>query len=365
MDQKSHATGYATAPAPLGPWTKSPSNPLLKDPANLAATGSGHLFKSIDGNLFYIFQSWESPSSMLPRSLYLAPVQSAPDASLSINPSAIITPKISSDFPLAGKLTPRHSLDGPSPLLGIGFEKLDRDVFDPEKAYDKLAAIGIKYVRLQSGWQRTEKKKGSYDFAWLDSIVNNLIQRGLTPWLCLCYGNELHTPAAKKFFGAVGVPPIKTQAERDAWDAYVRATVSHFKDRIHLYEIWNEPDGDWCWKPRQNPYEYGEFAIATAKTIRATDPSAQIAAFGITSPGHLPFLAGSFDTGLAQHIDAVTYHYYTTNELAYPQTINAFRSLLHSYNPNLKIIQGESGAQSRPDGEGALRRLPWTPLRQA
>lgn len=38
--------------------------------------------------------------------------------------------------------------------LGIGFEKLDRAVFDPEKAYGPLAKIGVKYVRIQSGWQR-------------------------------------------------------------------------------------------------------------------------------------------------------------------------------------------------------------------
>ena len=47
-----------------------------------------------------------------------------------------------------------------SSRLGIGFEKLDRDAFDPEKAYDKLAAVGVKWVRIQSGWAKTEKIKG-------------------------------------------------------------------------------------------------------------------------------------------------------------------------------------------------------------
>ncbi|MBO5270924.1 MAG: glycoside hydrolase, partial [Clostridia bacterium] len=46
--------------------------------------------------------------------------------------------------------------------LGIGFEKLDRAVFDPEKAYDKIAAIGVKWARIQSGWARTEKTPGVY-----------------------------------------------------------------------------------------------------------------------------------------------------------------------------------------------------------
>ena len=58
--------------------------------------------------------------------------------------------------------------------VGIGFEKLDRAVFDPHKAYDKVAATGIKPIRIQSGWARPEKEKGVYDFAWLDDIVDNL-----------------------------------------------------------------------------------------------------------------------------------------------------------------------------------------------
>ena len=38
-----------------------------------------------------------------------------------------------------------------SSRMGIGFEKLDRGVFDPEKAYDKVAHIGVKKIRIQSG----------------------------------------------------------------------------------------------------------------------------------------------------------------------------------------------------------------------
>ena len=110
-----------------------------------------------------------------------------------------------------GHVTPKNAAQVRSSRLGIGFEKLDRDVFDPEKAYDKVAALGVKWVRIQSGWQRTEREKGVYSFAWLDSIVDQLIVRGLRPWICLCYGNGLYDENAAKIFGAVGVPPIFTQ----------------------------------------------------------------------------------------------------------------------------------------------------------
>ena len=39
----------------------------------------------------------------------------------------------------------------PFSRIGIGFEKLDRAVFDPNKAYDKVAKIGIKPIRTVEG----------------------------------------------------------------------------------------------------------------------------------------------------------------------------------------------------------------------
>ena len=45
-----------------------------------------------------------------------------------------------------GKIEPKSSKNVRTSRLGIGFEKLDRDIFDPEKAYDKVADLGVKWV---------------------------------------------------------------------------------------------------------------------------------------------------------------------------------------------------------------------------
>lgn len=247
--------------------------------------------------------------------------------------------------------------------LGVGFEKLDRAVFDPEKAYDKLGAVGAKWIRLQSGWQRTEREKGVYDFAWLDDIVNNLIARGMTPWICLCYGNELYNEEAKQYFGAVGVPPIFTEEQRTGWANYVTATVGHFKGRVTHYEIWNEPDNNFSWKHGPNTREVGEFNIATAKAIRAGDENAFI--IGGTISRDLAFLRGILDTGMGNYVDAITYHAYTLTEA---ERMNRYRTaccICRQYNPDLIVIQGEAGTQSSDEGHGALWHGWWTPEKQA
>ena len=263
----------------------------------------------------------------------------------------------------------------PASRLGIGFEKLDRDVFDPEKAYGPLAAIGVKKVRLQSGWMKTERQEGVYDFAWLDRIVDRLAADGMEPWLCLCYGNPLYTDHARLTFGAVGCPPIADGRQRGAWLRYVDATVRHFRGRIRLYEIWNEPDLGYSWKHRdgetpeetdwqRNAAEYGRFARDTARAIRQADPGSEVAALTLSRTGNLSYANGALAAGLAEEIDYVSFHIYSPDDRVRAAQIEALGRLARGYNPRIRLIQGESGAQSRSDGHGAMRGFAWTPEKQ-
>lgn len=264
-----------------------------------------------------------------------------------------------------GRLTPKPAAKVTSSRLGIGFEKLDRAVFDPEKAYDKLAAIGVKWVRIQSGWQRTERTKGVYDFAWLDGIVDQLLSRGLLPWVNLCYGNALYNEQAKTSFGAVGCPPIIDGEERAAWLRYVTALAVHLRGRVRHFEIWNEPDGNWSWKPNgANATELGEFTKETAKAIRAAVPEAYLIG-GVLYAHNATFLNEALQTGMGEHLNAVSFHAYTLSESDIYERVRAIRGLLDQYGLQLDIIQGESGAQSCPFGAGALRYADWTPYSQA
>ncbi len=247
--------------------------------------------------------------------------------------------------------------------LGIGFEKLDRDAFDPEKAYDKLGAIGVKWVRIQSGWQKTEKQKGVYDFEWLDRIVDNIIARGMTPWMCVCYGNALYGGMAEEVFGAVGCPPIHTDEQREAWHAYCRALAAHFRGRVDHMEIWNEPDGQWCWKHGVSATELGQFTIATAKALKEGNPDCYIIGGALCHVDVL-YLNEAFKTGMADWLDAISFHAYIFSDRMLKHNIAALRAIIRQYKPSLEIIQGESGCQSRPNGNGALKVGGWTPKKQ-
>ncbi len=263
-----------------------------------------------------------------------------------------------------GRLILRSGGEIQDSRLGLGLEKLDRDLYDPTPAYDYLAESGAKWIRLQSGWQRTEREEGVYDFSWLDAIVDALIARGLTPWLDLCYGNSLYTPGAREYFGAVGVPPIETQREQEAWARYVRATARHFAGRVNTYEIWNEPDGRHCWKHGVSGAEYGAFAARTARALHAVDPGI-CAVGGVLCHANLPYLREALEAGMGREINALSYHRYNPEESEIERDYYAMRALLDEYNPSIALFQGESGGQSSALGAGAMNGFAWTEEKQA
>ena len=262
-----------------------------------------------------------------------------------------------------GKITPKSSKDIKFSKIGIGFEKLDRDVFDPEKAYDALSKIGVKKARLQSGWQRTEKEKGVYDFEWLDRVVDSLIAIDIEPWICLCYGNQLYSEPARQWYGGVGVPPICTEEEKTAWDRYVRALVSRYVGKVHYYEVWNEPDGLWRQGFGNNAAEYAEFTRVTAKACRETDPTCEV--IGLALAFRRDFAEGFGEAGGFDHVDAVTFHMYNIDEETWLSKPAFIKEIMKKHGRgHIPLIQGEGGVQSRSDGHGAMYGASWTPLKQ-
>jgi hypothetical protein len=284
------------------------------------------------------------------------------------------------DFPnlqYLGQLKPRKSTEIASSRLGVGFECLDRDMWDPNQAWPVLADLGVKWARVQTGWAKTEKRPGVYDFAWLDAIVDKLLACGVHPWLSISYGNPVYTKTMNisppgispnyqgcNEFG-VGFPPIHTPKERQGWQNYVGALVRHFRDRVTHYEVWNEPDLLSFWKCQPKAAQYVDLVRLTAEPLRREQPDAKLIggsiAWGMTV-WSLKYLEDCFQAGLHDLVDIITYHgYKSVPERHSTQEIAAFTHLLRRYKPSLEYWQGEAGIQSfvpeKARGVGALSTM--------
>jgi hypothetical protein len=267
-----------------------------------------------------------------------------------------------------GKLPVRASSAIAASPLSIGFECLDRRLFDPEKTYPFMAKLGAKWARVQTGWSRCETVKGEFDFRWLDSIVDSLLHIGIQPWFNLGYGNQLYSPDSP-LESAVGWVPIRTPEQKQAWTRFTERISAHFRGRVRHWEIWNEPNITVFWKPTQpSAAGYAELVKLTAPAIRNANPDAVIVGGGLTGtyPDVLEYLDTALKNGIAEHVDRISYHRYRSNpDRGYAAEVRAARALLDLYKPGLALWQGESGAPSQPGGIGAMGTLKWTEERQA
>lgn len=261
-----------------------------------------------------------------------------------------------------GKLKTLKSTQITRSGLGVGFECLDRDMWDPQQAWPVLEALGVKWARVQTGWAKTEKTAGQYDFAWLDEIVDHLLERGVTPWLSLSYGNPVHTrtmPSRDPRWDdviecdatGVGFPPIHTEAERTAWQNYVRALVAHYRQRVQYYEVWNEPDLTAFWKCGPRAEEYADLVNLTAEPLREMQPDAKLIggaiAWGMTV-WSIKYLEELMQAGMHERVDIISYHgYKSIPERHSAQEIAAFRHVINRYKPDLEYWQGEAGCPSK------------------
>lgn len=264
-----------------------------------------------------------------------------------------------------GNVKPHTSTEISSSPLGVGFETLDRKLFDPSKCYKSLNKLGVKWARCQTGWNRCEIMKDKFDFRWLDEVVDNLLEAGIQPWFNVGYGNPLYTPGAIND-SAVGWIPENSDEAREGWKNFVHALAVHYKGRVAHYEIWNEPNVTPFWRPgKPTPEAYVAFIHRTATVLRAIIPDAVIIGGGF---GGFPtdFLKESLKLGLAQYVNKISFHpYMVIPEKNYQQQVMLWRELLSHHVPTPDLWQGECGCPSTDYSVGALNQFKWTESRQA
>ena len=210
---------------------------------------------------------------------------------------------------LLGKLKTKSSKEIEKTRVGIGFECYDRDLFTPEKCYDIAASTGAKPVRVQTGWARTEKEKGVYDFSWLDDMVDNLIKRGMEPWFNVGYGNPIYMNDVKNSTAVGCVPTLYGEECLIAWKSYIKALTEHFGDRITHFEIWNEPDISHFWYP-EKPSGKGlaELIKITGDCIKEVKKDAKIGT--CTANSHPDYIYALFTNLKPNNIDFFCTHTY-------------------------------------------------------
>jgi len=264
-------------------------------------------------------------------------------------------------FTYLGLVRPRHAREIESSNWSVGAETMDRDYTIYANWRNYLGPLGAKKARIQSGWAKTEREKGKYDWAWLDAIIPDMASQGVTPWVCLCYGNPIYEGGGGTGLGG-GLPSSPEALE--AWDAYVEAIVERYKQYVNQWEVWNEPRSG----RGEGAVVYARFAARTAQIIRRLQPEA----------GLMFAAGGAFDAAFTEQmlswlrdqnqlslVNEIVYHPYRYNPDESYEAVERFRAMVRSFSEEITLRQNENGVPSRPGSFGAVSKYDWTEERQA
>lgn len=205
----------------------------------------------------------------------------------------------------------------------------------------ELAAAGFRWVRMDFNWAEIEREKGHYDFSAYDQLMAALKPYHIRPIFILDYGNKFYDD---------GLSPYD-EAGRQAFANWVTASVEHFQGQGIVWEMYNEPNGEF-WSPKESAPDYVKLALKVGETMRETAPGeTYIGPAGAVVD--LWFLAYCFQSGLLNYWSAVSIHPYRQR---IPETViqpyAAVDWLIHKYEPQGKgvpVIAGEWGYPSTPN----------------
>jgi len=148
---------------------------------------------------------------------------------------------------------------------------IDREIIPMGLKHVKMTINEAEYflnmeVSLSLDWSKPELSIPPV----FDDYVTDLVSHDITIIYQLNFWDKANHPGGWEVSSR-----FKTEEEISRYLEYVRFIVSHFKGRVHYYELWNEPDVKF---PLQyiEPADYINLAKRTIPVIKQIDPQAKI-----------------------------------------------------------------------------------------
>ncbi len=130
---------------------------------------------------------------------------------------------------------------------------------------DLLQRMGAGVISEQIRWDYVEQPKcGQYSWDYYDELTKEARAHSLEIMGQLAY-NNVQCQVGQADFN----PP-----DPGRWKNFITAFVNRYKNDIHKWEVWNEPDDAGFWTG--SPQQYVALLQETYETVKAIDPAAQV-----------------------------------------------------------------------------------------
>jgi hypothetical protein len=210
-----------------------------------------------------------------------------------------------------------------------------------------LATNHIAVLRIAFSWLDMEPAPGRFDWSFWDDFVRLATDEyhiRLIPYVC-------YTP---RWASSGTNDDFWEQPPRDNRDfaEFVRQAVARYHDRIHSWEIWNEPDNPAYWRGSRD--QFAALLEAGSAAVHQTDPSANIVMGGLAwNPEFLEAML-QHPAALA-HVNVINLHnYYETWSSEplerIPEYVGRAQDLIRQYGGRQSLWTAEVGYGSFRNG---------------
>ena len=190
---------------------------------------------------------------------------------------------------------------------------------ETDEEYQLLNEMGVVWVLETFYWQRVERTPGEFNFSRYDGYVDTAIMQGKKVLAVLAYDTPWLSNGRARY-----VSPENTHY----FLRYVEEMVRHFKGRVDVWSVWNEPNFMF-WSGTNN--EFYDLSRLATERIRETDPDSYIigGAFWRTPAN---FIRGMHRAGAMEGLDGIAFHPYDLNPGRSMRTYDRFLRVLSEIN---------------------------------
>jgi hypothetical protein len=217
--------------------------------------------------------------------------------------------------------------------------------------YQQAVSAGAHWTRWPIYWDKVEATQGTYDFSQQDSVVYGDLNAGLqingiivgTPaWAATSGLSSLSLPPlgrGTRGLSIAGISPLEVSSaasppmnldkpvfsapeqkinQDNYWARFVYDTVKRYKDKVRVWEMWNEPDAPDFWSGGDAKYEL--LLKVGYQAAKAADPTVTVLFGGLWYwidptffPRVLTIIARDPEARANNYFfDGVAYHPYTS-----------------------------------------------------
>lgn len=189
------------------------------------------------------------------------------------------------------------------PMIGVCSHL---QMWPPEKALKQveiMRRIGFEIDRDGDSWEAIEPTEGVWRWDRADAMVDALRRANIELLYLIGFSAKWASTGnvnSRDWRDWWNAPPVT-----EKYAAFAQALVRRYKQSVHYWEIWNEPDLT-SWRGAAD--QYAALLNASVKAIHQADPSSAVMNGGISEVNFRPGFVDQFLKGASPRPDVFAYH---------------------------------------------------------